>query len=136
MLVFRKDGDGVPVEEDLASAVAELDDAEQVVLEGRHDLAVTGRKGGNFEVGVRGGGVDAVVGVTDMGCGGVWVDIADEGGWSDAYVTGACVGDGFVGDGNARRGCGSTARRGGSSARKISLNRRNRRRVFFIFVLF
>ena len=42
MLVFRKDGDGVPVKEDLAAAVAELADAKKFVLEGTHDLAVAG----------------------------------------------------------------------------------------------
>ena len=80
LLVFRKYGDGVPVEEDLAAAVAELADVEQVVLEGRHDLAVTGGKGGQVEVGGRGGGVDAAGGVADVGCGGVRVDVADRGG--------------------------------------------------------
>ena len=45
-LVFRKDGDGVPVKEDLATAVTELADSDQVVLEGGHDLAVAGGKGG------------------------------------------------------------------------------------------
>ena len=66
MLVFRKDGDGVPVEEDLAAAVAELDDAEQVVMEGVHDLAVAGRKVGQVEVGGRRGGVDTAGGVADV----------------------------------------------------------------------
>ena len=54
MLVFRKDGDSVPVEEDLAAAVAKLADFKQVVLEGGHDLAVAGSKGGQVEVGGRG----------------------------------------------------------------------------------
>ena len=104
MLVFRRDGDGVPVKEDLASAVAELANAKQVVLEGWHDLPVAGGKGEQVEVGGRGGGMDAVGGITDVGCGGVRVDVADGGGWSDVYVTGACVGDSCVGDGNTRRG--------------------------------
>ena len=120
MLVFRKDGDGVPVKEDLAATVAELANAEQVVLEGRHDLAVAGGKGGQVEVGGCGGGVDTTGGVADMGCGGVRVYFSDGGGCSDVYVTGACVGDGCVLDENARRGCGSTARRGGDTSRKIS----------------
>ena len=124
LLIFRKDSDGIPVKEDLAAEVAELANANKVVLEGRHDLAVAGGKGGQVEVGVRrrrrGGGVDAAGGVADMGCGGVRVDVAYGGGWSDVYVTGDCVGDGCVRDGNSRRGCRSTARRGGATARKIS----------------
>ena len=105
MLVFRKDGDVVPVEEYLAAVVAELVDAEQVVLEGRHDLAVAGGKGDQVEVGGGGGGVDAARGVANVGCGGVRVDVADGGGCGDVYVIGVCVGDCCVGDGNARRGC-------------------------------
>ena len=93
LLVLRKDGDGVPVKEDLAAAVAELANSKQVVLEGGHDLAVAGGKGGQVDVGRRGGGVDASGGVSDVGCGGVRVDVTDGGGWSDVYVTGACVGD-------------------------------------------
>ena len=76
MLVFRKDGDGVPVKEDLATAVTELADSDQVVLEGGHDLAVAGGKGGQVEVGGRGGGVDAAGGVAYMGCGSMRVDVA------------------------------------------------------------
>ena len=45
-----------------------------------------------------------------MGCGGVRVDVVDGGGWSDIYVTGACVGDDCVGDGSFKRG-GATARK-------------------------
>ena len=80
MLIFRKDGDGFLVEEDLAVVVAELADAEQVVLEGWHELAVAGEKGGQVEVGGLRGGVDAAGGVDNEGCGGVWIDVADEGG--------------------------------------------------------
>ena len=65
------------------------------------------------------GGVDAAGGVTDVGCGGVRVDVADGGGWGDVYVTGARVGDGYVGDGDARRG-GATAKRGRDTARNRS----------------
>ena len=121
LLVFREDGDGVPVKEYLVSVVAELADAKRVVLEGRHDLAVAGGKGGQVEVCGRRGGVNAAGGVANVGCGGVRVDVTDRGGWSEVYFTGAFVGDGCVGDGNARRGwCGSTYRRGGATARKIS----------------
>ena len=63
--------------------------------------------------------MNAAGGVTDVGCGDMWIDVADRGGWSDVYVTGACVGDGCVGDGNARRGK-AAYRRGGDTARKIS----------------
>ena len=104
MLVFGKDGDGVPVKEDLAATVAELADAKQVLLEGGQYWAVVGEKGGKVEVGGRGGGVDAAGGFADVGCGGVRADVADGGGWSDEYVTGARVGDGCIGYGNARRG--------------------------------
>ena len=110
MLVFGKYGDGFFVEEDLAATVAELADAKQVLLEGGQYWAVVGEKGGKVEVGGRGGGVDAAGGFADVGCGGVRADVADGGGWSDVYVTGAHVGDGFVGDGNVRR-CGATARK-------------------------
>ena len=120
MLVFRKYGDGVPVEEDLAAAVAELSNADQVVLEGTHDLAVAGGKGGQVEFGGNGGGVDAIGGIANVECGGVQVDVADGGGWSDVYVTGTCVSNGCAGYGNARRGCGSTTKRGEDTARKIS----------------
>ena len=125
MLVFRKDGDGLLVKEDLAVVVVELADAKQVVLEGWHDLAVTGRKGGQVEVGGRGGGVDAAGGVADVGCGGVRIDVADGGGWSAVYVTGACVGDSSVGDGNSRKGR--------ATARKRSENRGKKRIFIFIF---
>ena len=54
--------------------------------------------------------MDAVRGVADVGCGGMRVDVADRGGWSDVYVTGACVGDSCVGDEDVRR-CGATARK-------------------------
>ena len=47
LLVFVKDGAGFLVKEDLAAAVAELSDAKKVVLEGGHDLAVAGGKGGS-----------------------------------------------------------------------------------------
>ena len=110
MLVFGKDGDGFLVEEELVAAVAELADAEQVVMEGGHDLEVPGGKGGQVEVGGRVGGVDVAGGVSDVGYGGVRIDVTDGGVWSDVYVNGACVGDGCVGDGNARR-VGATARR-------------------------
>ena len=90
------------------------------MLEGGNYLAVVGSTGGQVEVGRRGGGVDTSGGVATMGCGGVRVDVADGGGWSDVYVTGTHVGDGFVGDGNARRGGGDTSRRGGVADRKIS----------------
>ena len=53
MLVFGKYGDGFLVEEYLAAAVAELADAEQVVMEGGHDLEAAGGKGGQVEVGGR-----------------------------------------------------------------------------------
>ena len=43
-----------------------------------HDLAVAGRKGGQVEVGRRGGGVDMAGCVADMGCGGVRIDVALE----------------------------------------------------------
>ena len=118
-LVFRKDGDGVPVKEYLADAVAELVNAKQIVLEGGHNLAVAGGKGGQVEVGGRGGGVDAAGGVANVRWGGVRVDVADGGGWSNVYVTSACVRDGCVGDGNPRRGGGATAGRVGATARKI-----------------
>ena len=79
MLVFGKDGDGFLIEEDLSAAVADIDDDEQVVLEGGHDLAVAGGKGGQVEFGGRRGGVDAAGGVANVGCGGVRVDVADGG---------------------------------------------------------
>ena len=108
MLVFGKYGDGFFVEEDLAATVAELADAKQVVLEGGHDMEVACGKCGQVDVGERGGGVDAAGGVADVVSGGVRFDVADGGGWSDVYVTGARVDDGCVRDGNARRG-GATA---------------------------
>ena len=110
MVVFGKDGDGVPVEEDLAAVVAELTDADQVVLECGHDLAALDGKIGQVEVGGSGGGVDAAGGVADVGCGSVRVDVAYWGSGSDVYVTCTCVGDGRVGDGNSRRG-GAKARK-------------------------
>ena len=110
MVVFGKDSDGVPVKEDLAVVVEELTDAEQVVLEGGHDLEALGRMVGQVEVGGSGRGVYAARGVSGMGCGSVRFDIAYWGGGSDVYVTSTCVGDGRVGDGNARR-VGATARR-------------------------
>ena len=79
MLVFGKDGDSFLVEEDLAAAVTELVNYEQVVLECEHDMVVAGRNGGKVEVGGRGGGVDADGGVADVGCRGVRVDVADGG---------------------------------------------------------
>ena len=96
MLVFGKDGDVFLVEEDLEAAVAELADAEKVVLEGWNYLAVAGGKVGKVEFGGHIGGVDANGGVSDVRCEGVRVDVADGGGWSDVYVTGAHVGDGCV----------------------------------------
>ena len=110
MVVFGKDGDGVAVKEELAAVVAELAYAEQVVLEGGHDLAAAGGKVGQVEVGGGREGVDAAAGVAFMGCGSVRFDIAYWGGGSDVYVTSTCVGDGRVGDGNARRG-GATSRK-------------------------
>ena len=65
MLVFGKDGDGFLFEEDLADAVAEIANAEQVVMEGGHEPAVAGGKGRKVEVGGRRGGVDAAGGVTN-----------------------------------------------------------------------
>ena len=96
MVVFGKDVDGVAVEEDLAAVVAELAYAEQVVLEGGHDLAAAGGKVGQVEVGGGRGGVDAAGGVAYMGCGSVRVDVAYWGSGSDVYVTCTCVGDGCV----------------------------------------
>ena len=110
MVVFGKDSDGVAVKEDFAAVVAELIDAEQVVVEGGYDLSAVVRKGGQVGVGGSGGGVYAAGGVSDMGCGSVGVDIAYLGGGSDIYVTCTCVGYGHVGDVNARRG-GATARK-------------------------
>ena len=125
MLVFRKDSDGFLVEEDLAAVVEELADAKQVVLECWHELAVAGRKGGQVEVGGRGGGVDAAGGVANVGCGGVRIDVADEGGWSEVYISGARFGNGSVRDGNARNGR--------ATARKRSENSGKKRIFFFIF---
>ena len=88
MFVFGKDGDGFLVKEDLTAAVAELANAKQVVLEGGHYMAVPGRKGGQVEVGGRGGGLEAAGGVADVGFEGVQIDVADRGGWSNVYVTG------------------------------------------------
>ena len=90
--------------------VAELTYAEQVVLEGGHDLAAAGGKVGQVEVGGGRGGVDTAGGISYMGCGSVRVDVAYWGGGSDVYVTCTCVDDGRVGDGNARRG-GATSRK-------------------------
>ena len=110
LLVFRKDSDGFLFEEDLLAAVTELDDSEQVVLEGGHDLAALGRNGGQVEVGGHGGGVDAAGGVSDVVCGGVRIDVADGGSWSNVHVNGTRVGIGCVRDGNSRRG-GDTDRK-------------------------
>ena len=96
MVVFIEDGDGVSVEEDLAAVVAELTYAEQVVMEGGHDLAASGGKVGQVEVSVSGGGEYAAGGVAYMGCGSVRVDVAYWGGGCDVYVTCTCVGDGRV----------------------------------------
>ena len=112
MLVFGKDGDGFLVKEDLAAAFADLADAEKVVQEGGHNLAVSGVKGGQVEVGGRGGSVDAVRDVANMGCGIVRIYVADGEDWSDVYVTGARVVNVCVRDGNTRRGR--------ATARKIS----------------
>ena len=97
---------------------AEISDSEQVVLKCGNDLAVAGGKGGQVEVGGCGGGMEAFQGVADVGCGGVQVDAVDGGSWSDVFVTGASVGNGCVGDGNARRGGRATARRGGAKEEK------------------
>jgi hypothetical protein len=40
VVLFVEDGDGVSVEEDTASVVAEFADTKQVVFEGGHDLDV------------------------------------------------------------------------------------------------
>ena len=66
MLVFGKYGDGIPVEEGLAAAVTELANAEQVVLEGSHYLAVASGNGGQVEVDRRGLCVDTAGGVADV----------------------------------------------------------------------
>ena len=73
---LEKYGDGFLVEEDLASTVAGLANANKVVLEGGYDLEVAGGKGRHVEVGGRGGGVDAAVGFANVRCGGVWIDVA------------------------------------------------------------
>ena len=91
MVVFGKDVDGVSVEEYLAAVVVELTNAEQVVLEGGHDLAALGWKVGQVEVGGSRGGVDAAGGIAYMGCWSERVDVAYWCGGSDVYVTGACV---------------------------------------------
>ena len=96
MVVFGKDVDGVAVEEDLAEVVAELAYAEQVVLEGGHDLAALGWKVGQVEVGGSGGGMYVAGGVAYMGCGSVRVDVVYWGGECDVYVTCTCVGNGRV----------------------------------------
>ena len=93
MVVFGKYGDGFAVEKDLAAVVAELAYAEQVVLEGGHDLAAAGGKVGQVEVGGGRGGVDADGGVAYMGCGILRVDVAYWVGGRDVYVTSTCVGD-------------------------------------------
>ena len=93
MVVFGKEGDGVDVKEDLAAVVAELVKAKQVVLEGGHDMAAAGGNVGQVEVGGGRGGVDAAGGISYMGCGSVWVDVAYWGGGSDVYFTSTCVGD-------------------------------------------
>ena len=93
MVVFGKDGNGVAVKENLAAVVAELAYANKVVLEGGHDLAASGGKFGQVEVGRGRGGVDAAGGVAYMGCGSVRVDVAYWGGGSDVYVTSTCVGN-------------------------------------------
>ena len=89
---------------------AELTYDEQVVLEGGHDLVAVGWKVGQVEVGGSGGGVEAAGGVSGVGCGSLRVDVVYWGGVSDVYVACTCVGDGLVGDMNARRG-GATARK-------------------------
>ena len=93
MVVFVKDVDGVSVEEDLVAVVADLTYAYQVVLEGGHNLAASGGKVGQVEVGRCGGGVYTAGGVAYMGCGSVQVDVAYWGGGCDVYVTCTCVGD-------------------------------------------
>ena len=75
-------------------------------------MAASGGKVEQVEVVGSVGGVDADGGVADVGCGSVRVGVAYWGGGSDVYVTCTCVGDGRVGDRNARRG--------GATARKIS----------------
>ena len=110
MVVFGKDGVGVPVKEDLAAMVAELTNVEQIVLEGGHDLAASGGKVGQVKFGRSVGGVDAAGGIADVECGSLRVDVAYWDGGSDIYVTCTCVGDGRVGDRNTRRG-GATARK-------------------------
>ena len=96
MVVFGKDGNGVSVEEYLAAVFAYLTYAEQVVLESGHDLAAAGGKVGQVEAGGSRGGVDAVGGVSYMGCGSVGVYFAYWYGGCDVYVTCTCVGDGRV----------------------------------------
>ena len=76
MVVFGKGSDGVSVEEDLTALVTELTNAEEVVMEGGHDLAASVGKVGQVEVGGSGGGVYAAGCVADMGCGSVRVDVA------------------------------------------------------------
>ena len=87
MVVFGKDGDGFPVEEDLAAVVADLTDAEHVVMEGGHYFAYLGGKVGQVEFGRSRGGVNAARGVTDVVCGSLRVDVTYWGGGSDVYVT-------------------------------------------------
>ena len=96
MVVFGKDGDGVSVKVDLAAVVAELTYAEPFVLEGGNDVAASGGKVGQVEVGGSGGGVNAAGGVSYMGCGSVRIDVAYWGGGCDLYVTCTCVVDGRV----------------------------------------
>ena len=96
MVVFGKDGDGVAVEEDLATVATELTYSKQVVLEGGHDLEASGGKVGQVEVGGSRGGVDAAEGVAYMGCGSVLVDVTYWGGGCDVYVTCTGVIDGRV----------------------------------------
>ena len=76
--------------------VAELTYAEQVVLEGGHDLAASGGKVGQVEVGGSGGGVDTAGGIAYMVCGSVRIDVSYWGGGCDLYVTCTCVVDGRV----------------------------------------
>ena len=111
MVVFGKDVDGVSVEEYLAAVVAELTNAEQVVLEGGHDFAASSGKVGQVQVGGRGRGVYSARGVYGIECESVRVDVKYWGSGSDVYVTCTCVGDGRVGGGNARRGRATARKR-------------------------
>ena len=96
MVVSGKDGDGVAVEEDLAAVVAELPNAEQVVLEGGHDFAASRGKVGQVQVGGRGRVVYTARGVYGIECESVRVDVKYWGSGSDVYATSTCVCDCFV----------------------------------------